>query len=101
MKAEVFYPNQNRHIRFFMGLYIRRKRLESDLTVQDAATQLGLTPQAYRNIEGGRAKMKAEIFSKTLTLFQVDPSDLQEIYKISSVAYVNDLSKALGANYPL
>jgi len=101
MKIEAFFQNQNRHVRFLIGLYISRKRLERGFSVQETASQLGLTPQAYKRIEGGRSKLKSEYFDKIQSLLKLEIDELYEIRQISCVAFINELSKNLGTNYPV
>lgn len=100
MQIDVIFPNQNRHVRCLLGLYINRKRNELGFSAKDVATQIELSPYAYRNIEIGRMKIKADHFKKIQSLLSLEENDLFEIRKIARVKYVNDVSKALLENYP-
>jgi transcriptional regulator with XRE-family HTH domain len=94
------FSDQKRHLRFLLGLYISRKRLELGYSIYEVAFQLQLTSLFYKRIESGRAKMKTDIFYKIQALLFLDADDLHDIRRISRIAYVNDLAKALSANYP-
>lgn len=101
MKVDVFLSNQNRHVRFLLGLYISRKRNELGLSIQDIASHINLSPQTYKRIEAGSKKVNATVFEKMHSLLSFNQEDLMEIRRIATISYVNDLSKALTANYPL
>lgn len=99
-QIEIFFPNQNRHVRFLLGLYISRKRNELGFSVQDMASRVEMTPQIYKRIEGGRMKITSDCFEKIQSLLFLESHELDEIRKISGVRYINDLSKTLISNYP-
>lgn len=97
MKLEMFFPNQNRHVRFLMGLYLNRKRNEQGLSLQEISSQVGLTPQAYKRIESGTKKIDETLFEKIQSLLILEPDDLNEIRKIAAIRFVNDLSQAFAS----
>jgi len=101
MQIDVFFPEQNRHIRFLLGLYISRKRVEMGYTVENVAEQLAVSVHSYKRIESGRGKVNATVFNKLQNLLAFEASDLNEIRKIASVNFINDLSKAMVSNYPI
>lgn len=101
MKLEGFFPQQNRHVRFLLGLYISRKRRESGASVEDLATKTELTPQSVKRIEAGRMKVTPRIFGKLQPVLGLEPEDLNEIRRIAGVSYINDLSKVLVPNFPI
>ncbi|WP_413287991.1 helix-turn-helix domain-containing protein [Bdellovibrio sp. HCB337] len=101
MRLDMFFPNQNRHVRFLMGLYLNRKRNEQGLSLQEVASQVGLTPQSYKRIESGGKKIDDTLFEKIQSLIAIEPEDLNEIRRIAAIRFVNDLSKAFASNYPL
>jgi ribosome-binding protein aMBF1 (putative translation factor) len=101
MKIESFFDNQNRHVRFLLGLYISRKRRESGASIEDFAIKADLTPQSVKRIEAGRMKVTPRIFGKIQSTLGFDPEDLNEIRRIAAVAYINDLSKVLVPDFPV
>ncbi len=101
MHIDIVFPNQNRHVRYLLGLYISRKRNELGFSAKDIAAQIELSLQSYRRIETGRVKINTELFEKIQSLLPLELDDLNEIRKIASVKYINDLSKALIQNYPV
>lgn len=101
MNIERFFPDQNRHVRFLLGLYISRKRLESGASIADLAQKIEVTPQAFKRIEAGRMKITPGLFDKIQAHVSIDPEDLNEIRKIAGVSFINDLSKVLVPNYPV
>ena len=101
MTMDMLFPDQNRHVRFLMGLYISKKRNEKGFSVGDVANLLDLAPQSYKKIETGRMKINSDIFDKMQNLLSLDLEELDEIRQIACVRYINDLSKALVSNYPV
>lgn len=101
MKFESFFPNQNRHVRFLLGLYISRKRRESGASLTELANKAELTPQSMKRIEAGRMKVTPRIFGKLQVALGFESEDLNEIRRIAGVAYINDLSKVLVPNFPI
>lgn len=101
MKFENFFPNQNRQVRFLLGLYISRKRRESGASINEVATKAEITPQSVKRIEAGRMKITPVIFEKIQLQLSLEADDLNEIRRIASVSYINDLSKVLVPNYPV
>lgn len=100
MKIDSFFPDQNRHVRFLLGLYISRKRQESGGSVADLAGKIEVTPQSFKRIEAGRMKITPSLFEKIQTHLSLEAEDLDEIRRIASVSFINDLSKVLVPNYP-
>ncbi|HEY8269966.1 MAG TPA: helix-turn-helix transcriptional regulator [Pseudobdellovibrionaceae bacterium] len=100
MQIDVIFPNQNRHVRHLLGLYINRKRNELGFSAKEIASQVNLSPHAYRRIEVGKVKINSSLFEKIHSLLFLEIEDLAEIHKIASVKYINDVSKALLENYP-
>lgn len=101
MKIDTFFPDQNRHVRFLLGLYISRKRQETGASVADFAGKISVTPQSFKRIEAGRMKITPTLFEKILVHLPLEADDLNEIRRIASVSYINDLSKVLVPNYPV
>lgn len=100
MQIDAIFPNQNRHVRHLLGLYISRKRNELGFSASEIASQVHLSPHAYRRIEVGKVKISCPLFQKIQSLLFLDIEDLLEIHKIAGVNYINDVSKALLENYP-
>lgn len=100
MNIEQLFPDQNRHVRFLLGLYITRKRKEQDLSVPAIAARLGITAPIYKRIESGRMKLNDSLFEKMRLLLSLEQEDLIEINRIAAIRYINDLSKILTFNYP-
>ncbi|MBS1970525.1 MAG: helix-turn-helix transcriptional regulator [Bdellovibrionales bacterium] len=101
MKFETFFPNQNRHVRFLLGLYISRKRRESGASLTELANKADLTPQSIKRIEAGRMNVTPRIFGNLQVALGFEAEDLNEIRRIAGVAYINDLSKVLVPNFPV
>lgn len=101
MKIETFFPDQNRHVRFLLGLYISRKRQECGASVADLAEKISVTTQSFKRIEAGRMKITPGLFEKIQSHLALEADDLNEIRRIASVSYINDLSKVLVPNYPV
>lgn len=100
MKIDDFFPDQNRHVRFLLGLYFNRKRRELGLSIQDLAPRMELSSQSYKRIEAGRTKINPTVFDKIQSVLPIEVDDLNEIRKIAGVTYINNLSKVLVPNYP-
>lgn len=100
MQIDALFPNQNRHVRFLLGLYLSRKRNELGFSLQDVAAKVELTPQSYKRIEAGRMKIKPALFEKIQMLLCLEFEELLEIRKVASVQHINDLSRELIPNYP-
>lgn len=100
MNIDMLFPDQNRHVRHLLGLYIKRKRTEVSLSISDVAAHLLLSPNAYRLIEGGRSKISDEQFQLLIQFLSLDMEEIVEIRRISGVMYINDLSRVLSPNYP-
>jgi len=100
MKLENIFPDQHRHVRFLIGLYINRKRREMGMSVADVASKTNTTPKSFKMIEAGRAKLTSAFFEELHSLLGFSDEELHEIRKIASVTYINDLSKVLVPNYP-
>lgn len=99
MRLDMFFPNQNRHVRFLMGLYLSRKRKEQGVSLQEISALVNLTPQSYKRIESGTKKLDETLFSKIQSLLTLDPDDLNEIRRIAAIRFVNDLSKAFRPDF--
>jgi transcriptional regulator with XRE-family HTH domain len=100
MQIDVLFPNQNRYTRYMLGLYLKRKRTEAGLSVEEVAGNLDLASRTYRKLEAGQMKIAAKHFAILQDLLKLDADDLIEIRKIVSVQYINDLSQVLSQNYP-
>jgi transcriptional regulator with XRE-family HTH domain len=100
MDIESFFPDQNRHVRFLLGLYITRKRKEAGITIAEVATKADVSPQSIKRIEAGRMKISFGLFKKIQPLINLEPDDLNEIRRIAGVAFINDLSKFLVPDFP-
>ncbi|MGZ3691863.1 MAG: helix-turn-helix transcriptional regulator [Pseudobdellovibrionaceae bacterium] len=100
MKIDAIFQNQNRHVRYLLGLYISRKRNELGFTAKDVASRIDLSHQTYRMIEVGQVKINPPLFKKIQSLLALQLSDILEIRKIANIKYINDVSKALLENYP-
>ncbi|MNK15808.1 hypothetical protein D3C87_339590 [compost metagenome] len=100
MDIDMLFPDQNRHVRHLLGLYIKRKRNDLGVSIQDTASNMSLDSQAYRRIEAGRSKITPEQFQHMHHLLALEPNELIEIRKIAGVKYINDLSRVLSPNYP-
>ena len=100
MDIDMLFPDQNRHVRHLLGLYIKRKRNDLGASIQDTASNMSLDSQAYRRIEAGRSKITPEQFERIHQLLSLDPQELIEIRRITGVMYINDLSRVLSPNYP-
>jgi len=101
MRFEVLFPVQNRHVRFLLGQYLARKRVEQGLSPEEVAFRTGLSPRIYKTIEGGRKNLDADVFSAIQDVLPLEEADLRELRRIASIRYVNDLSNAIGFNYPI
>lgn len=91
---------QTRHVRFLLGLYLKRKRSELSFSEDIVASHLDLTTRSYRKMEAGQSKISEDQFRLLQDLLNFEPEDLIEIRKIVGVQYINDLSAALSENYP-
>lgn len=100
MSLDGFPQNQNRHLRFLLGCYIRRKRIELEISIPEMVSVLNISAQTYKAIEAGRVKISEPLFKDVHSALGFKSDDLIEIRKIADVRYVNDVSKALVSNYP-
>lgn len=101
MKIDHFFPDQHRHVRFLLGLYINRKRRELGISTSELASQTSLTPDSIKRIEAGRKKISSEDFDKIHSSLRLEADELNEIRKIAGVSLINHFSKVLVPNYPV
>lgn len=92
--------DQNHHLRFYLGRYLKQKRLSRNLALKDLAERTHLSESQYRSIEAGKAKISIEVFENLFPILALDHVELSEILKISKIAYANSLTKELSRNYP-
>lgn len=92
--------DQNHHLRFYLGRYLKQKRLSRNLAITDIAEKVHLSERQYRSLEEGKAKISMENFETIFPLLALDYNELSEIYKIAQIAYANSITKELSENYP-
>jgi transcriptional regulator with XRE-family HTH domain len=92
--------DQNHHLRFYLGRYLKQKRLSRNLAITDIAEKVHLSERQYRSLEEGKVKISMENFETIFPLLALDYNELSEIYKIAQIAYANSITKELSENYP-
>ena len=100
MQLELLFPNQNRYVRFLLGMYLKRKRTEMSFTEEFIANYLGLKEGSYKKLESGHMNFSNQQFTRLQDILNFEADDLIEIRKIVDVQYINSLSAEMSENFP-
>lgn len=90
----------NRQFRFYLALYIKRRREEQGISIAELTEHLSLSKEDYVRIESARKKITEGCFLQLASFLNFKDEELSEIVQISEVAYMNDLAKIIFENYP-
>ena len=100
MNIDILFTDQDRHVRFLLGLYIKRKRNERGMSISELASRVYVTQESLKRIESGKKNLSPGDLAKFQDQLNFEYGDLIEIHKIAKVAYVNDISKVMVPDYP-
>jgi len=84
----------------FLGIYVRERRQQLNLSIQQAAIFTGMTEKDVKLIESGQLKLTQEIFDRLRSSLELDSSELADLGKLTQVKHIMNVYKEIDEHYP-
>jgi len=84
----------------FLGIYVRERRQQLDLSIQQVAAFTGITEKDMKLVESGQLKLTQEIFDRLRSSLELDSSELADLGKLTQVKHIMNVYKEIDEHYP-
>lgn len=84
----------------FLGVYVKERRQQLDISVEQLAASMKFTVKDLKLIESGQKQLNQNVFDLLCNYLELDPSELINIGKVTQVQHIMDIYKEIDEHYP-